>query len=264
MGAMMAIMGMMVQDGLFSKTPVQMLNTEGWWGPTVDRFVKYTGINEYSYGLLAVRQPSRRQGLTAMRAEGEVKTTTRGWRQTLLGEEPKMSAAIPFLEHPYQLDGWVGGEKGFDPLGVTDALPVYFVREAELKHCRVCMLATLGWIATDLGLRFPAEIYQNVSTIDAHDVMVEKQVMQPFLCSIAVFEAYGFWLAKNGYQESVGDDGVVREPGDFFIGKQFLPKDPEKNAEMRLKELENGRLAMLAFSGICTASVYLGKPWPFL
>ena len=45
------------------------------------------------------------------------------------------------------LKGWVGGEKGFDPLGVTDALPVYWVREAELKHGRICMLATVGWIS---------------------------------------------------------------------------------------------------------------------
>ena len=38
----------------------------------------------------------------------------------------------------------MGEEKGFDPLGVTDALPVYWVREAELKHGRICMLATVG------------------------------------------------------------------------------------------------------------------------
>jgi len=126
------------------------------------------------------------------------------------------------------------------------------------------MLATVGWIATDLGARFPAAMYQNVSTIDAHDAMVDNYVMQPFLCTIGVLEAYSFWLAKNGYQESVGDDGVVREPGDFFLGKQFLPKDPEKNAEMRLKELENGRLAMLSFSGIVTAAVITEKPWPFI
>ena len=53
------------------------------------------------------------------------------------------------------LKGWVGGEKGFDPLGVTDALPVYWVREAELKHGRICMLATVGWIA---GLTFWMEL----------------------------------------------------------------------------------------------------------
>eukprot|EP00419_Tripos_fusus_P032230 CAMPEP_0172777598 /NCGR_PEP_ID=MMETSP1074-20121228/201483_1 /TAXON_ID=2916 /ORGANISM="Ceratium fusus, Strain PA161109" /LENGTH=267 /DNA_ID=CAMNT_0013614519 /DNA_START=64 /DNA_END=864 /DNA_ORIENTATION=- len=70
----------------------------------------------------------------------------------------RYSASVPFLLHPKQLDGWVGGEKGFDPLGTTDAIPVYLMREAELKHGRVCMLATIGWIATDLGARFPAQV----------------------------------------------------------------------------------------------------------
>merc|ERR1711972_1290643 len=131
-----------------------------------------------------------------MRAEGT--TTTKRWRQALLGEAPRMSESVPFLEYPAQLEDWAGGEKGFDPLGVTDALPVYFVREAELKHCRVCMLAVLGWIATDLGIRFPGEKFQGVSTIDAHDTMVEAGVMTPFLCSIAILEIYAFWLAKEG------------------------------------------------------------------
>ena len=75
-------------------------------------------------------------------------------------KEPEMSPSMPFLTMPKHLKGWVGGEKGFDPLGVTDALPVYWVREAELKHGRVCMLATLGWITTDLGVRFPGDMYQ--------------------------------------------------------------------------------------------------------
>eukprot|EP00438_Fugacium_kawagutii_P010026 Skav212658 [mRNA] locus=scaffold1227:208964:209837:+ [translate_table: standard] len=60
---------------------------------------------------------------------------------------------------------------------------------------------------------------------------------------------------------------VNRDAGDFFLGKQFLPKDPAKERsekDMRLKELENGRLAMFAFSGIVTQAALTGKTWPFM
>merc|ERR1712039_955300 len=177
----------------------------------------------------------------------------------LPGEEPEMSPSMPFLTMPQHLKGWVGGEKGFDPLGVTDALPVYLCREAELKHGRVCMLATVGWIATDLGVRFPGEQFQNVSTIEAHNKMVELGIMGPFLATIGVYEIYSGWLALEGFEGN-----LKRDAGDFFLGKNFLPKDEAKANEMRLKELENGRLAMLAFSGICTQAVLTGKTWPFL
>merc|ERR1719436_1808250 len=38
--AMVAIMGMMVQDGMFGKTPLAMLKSDGFWGPPVDIFIK--------------------------------------------------------------------------------------------------------------------------------------------------------------------------------------------------------------------------------
>lgn len=170
----------------------------------------------------------------------------------------KYSASVPFLVHPKQLDGWVGGEKGFDPLGTTDAIPVYIMREAELKHGRVCMLATIGWIATDLGVRFPNPVFQNATTLSAHDVCVEAGYMGQFLGIIGAIEAYGLWLLFKGW----GGD-IKRDAGDFFLGKNFLPQDPKQADEMRLKELENGRLAMLAFSGIVTQAQEFQTTWPF-
>ena len=116
--------------------------------------------------------------------------------------------------------GW-GGEKGFDPLGVTDALPVYWVREAELKHGRVCMLATVGWIATDLGARFPGEKFQSVAnSVEAHDKMVEAGYMLPFLGAIGIFELFSLWLFFQSWP--IGD-GINREAGGYWLGKQFLP-----------------------------------------
>merc|ERR1719387_1748027 len=100
-----------------------------------------------------------------------------------------MSPAMPFLPYPANLEGWVGGEKGFDPLGISNEFPVYFLREAELKHGRICMLATVGWIATDSGIRVPGEFFQ-VSTIEAHDAMVLFGNMAQLLVWIGYAEFY--------------------------------------------------------------------------
>mmetsp|Transcript_78042 Transcript_78042/g.180989 ORF Transcript_78042/g.180989 Transcript_78042/m.180989 type:complete len:440 (+) Transcript_78042:57-1376(+) len=228
--AMIAIMGLMVQDGMFGVSPIALLKTDGWWGPSVDLFIKDIPI-----------------------------CMGTSFCATAAGDEPRMSPAVPFLKYPEVLDGWAGGEKGFDPLGCTDACPVYFFREAELKHARICMLATVGWIATDLGVRFPGEMFQNVSTVEAHNKMVEAGIMGPFLATIAVYEIYSGWLCLEGYEGKIN-----RDAGDFFLGKNFLPQDPAKEMDMRLKELENGRLAMLAFSGIATQAALTGQTWPFL
>merc|ERR1712190_422123 len=157
---------------------------------------------------------ARAQGVTAMRSDlynnaiWDKNSYSSQNVKVLLGEEEvKKSPALPFLDYPQQLEGWVGGEKGFDPLGISYILPIYYMRECELKHGRVCMLATLGWIATDLGARFPGEMFQKVSTIEAHDKMVDAGLMQPFLGTVFAYELYGFWLfMKGGVEEKIKRD----------------------------------------------------------
>lgn len=56
-----------------------------------------------------------------------------------------MSKSVPFMLKPKNLDGLVGSEE-FDPFGFAEAFDIKFLREAELKHCRVAMLATVGWL----------------------------------------------------------------------------------------------------------------------
>eukprot|EP00444_Apocalathium_aciculiferum_P049355 CAMPEP_0183518718 /NCGR_PEP_ID=MMETSP0371-20130417/15644_1 /TAXON_ID=268820 /ORGANISM="Peridinium aciculiferum, Strain PAER-2" /LENGTH=91 /DNA_ID=CAMNT_0025716775 /DNA_START=1 /DNA_END=273 /DNA_ORIENTATION=+ len=53
-----------------------------------------------------------------------------------------------------------------------------------------------------------------------------------------------------------------RAAGDFGL-RALYPKDEAGQVQMQLKELRNGRLAMLAYGGIVTAAVLTGKPWPF-
>jgi len=168
----------------------------------------------------------------------------------------KMSKSVPFLPVSPALEGYVGEEEGFDPMGVSLAIDIRWLREAELKHARVAMLATLGWITTDLGVRVPGPMFQ-VSTLQAHDAMVDFSSMSQMLIWMGYAELFGF-LAIINMMEGKTD----RKPGDFGL-RGLYPADEKGQYEMQLKELRNGRLAMLAYSGIVTSAVLTGGTWPF-
>ena len=51
----------------------------------------------------------------------------------------KKSEALPFMEEPAHLAGMVGNV-GFDPLSLSTPQNIKWMREAELKHGRMCML----------------------------------------------------------------------------------------------------------------------------
>merc|ERR1712232_480977 len=168
----------------------------------------------------------------------------------------KMSKSVPFLPVSPALEGYCGEEDGFDPMGLTLAIDIRWLREAELKHARVCMLATVGWITTDLGMRIPGDIFQ-VSTVEAHDAAVKTGAFPQMLCWLGYAEVFGF-LAITNMMEGTTD----RKPGDFGL-RWLYPEDEKRQYDMQLKELRNGRLAMLAFGGIATSAVLTGETWPF-
>ena len=73
---------------------------------------------------------------------------------------PKMqldrSQAMPFLSRPPALDGTMAGDVGFDPLGFSNYFDLKWLREAELKHGRICMLGCLGfWVQEAVHLPLP-------------------------------------------------------------------------------------------------------------
>jgi len=153
------------------------------------------------------------------------------------------------------------GRYEYDPLGFssnyTELVPWF--REAELKHGRIAMLAWVGLVVPDF-VRIPGERYSFEAcplTIDAHDklngaVGVNFQIL--------------FWItivelccAKKVYEWN-----SLETAGDYGFGTQFLPKDEEGQKQMRLKELKNGRLAMVAFGGAITQAVITRHPFPWL
>lgn len=173
------------------------------------------------------------------------------------------SQALPFLESPPNLEGYVGAEAGFDPLRFSDFAPMDFLREAELKHGRMAMLAWTGFVAVDIGFHiYPMpEAYEGLTSVTAHDALVQYGGMGQLFLWIGLFESLNTISLMQMLYEDSG-----REPGDFGLDPLgFLAgKSEEEVYRMKLRELKNGRLAMLAFSGVVTQSVLTQGPFPYV
>lgn len=142
----------------------------------------------------------------------------------------------------------------FDPAGFIERSPEWlpWYREAELKHGRAAMLATVGFVAPEFfripGERFSFEAIPNV--IDAHDALPDSMA-QIFLW-ISLIEAMSFPALANMNEYD-------RRPGDFgFDPLGLYPTTEEKQREMQLAELKNGRLAMIAIGGMVTGTAITG------
>ena len=166
------------------------------------------------------------------------------------------SKSLPFLPKPQNLGGLVGGEAEFDPLGFSDVCDIKWLRESELKHGRVCMLACVGFVAEQYwqlpGFEGAPDALQAVYTapLNASGVLL-------FLCGYIESAAYG---GKITMLDMFEGDGASRAPGDLNFGKRFLPVDKAAAEEMAVKELTNGRLAMLAFSGMVHHNLVVKGP----
>merc|ERR1719230_1411275 len=164
------------------------------------------------------------------------------------------SKALPFMEEPAHLTGMVGNV-GFDPMGLSTPQNIKWMREAELKHGRICMLAWLGYVAVDLGIKFPGAKYAALSSYKAAVVefgvpLLKQKVGYEMLLLflwVGTFETIGFTQIYN-----IMDGEDDRAPGDFgFDPLGLLPGNEE---QYKTAELTHGRAAMLAFSAVITQS----------
>merc|ERR1719163_1492317 len=106
-------------------------------------------------------------------------------KMQLWGEGVQQGAgvkAIPFADPPASLPSDMVGYVGFDPLGFSTLFDINFLREAELKHCRIAMLAAAGSIAQDL-FTFPGvtKVTGGAKLTAAHDILVKQGAMGQLL-----------------------------------------------------------------------------------
>ena len=156
----------------------------------------------------------------------------------------------------------------FDPLNFgakADEMTLKRYREAELTHGRVAMLAAVGFL---VGEAVEGSSFLFDSSIQGPAISHLAQVPAPFwvLLTIAI-GASEQKRAETGWVDPkdvpVGKAGLLKAdytPGDIgFDPLGLKPADAEELIVMQTKELQNGRLAMLAAAGFMAQELVDGK-----
>jgi light-harvesting complex I chlorophyll a/b binding protein 1 len=135
---------------------------------------------------------------------------------------------------------------------------VAFLREAELKHGRIAMLAFVGILFTAGDTHFPADAFGAATSEGWPNALgainkTNPGIVAQALATIGLVEGVtntkrGAWWDGLWFGEREGSPVVAGDLG--WDPLKLMPKDPKAADQMRLKELKNGRLAMLAVMGI--------------
>jgi Chlorophyll A-B binding protein len=156
----------------------------------------------------------------------------------------------------------------FDPLNFAakaDEALLKRYREAELTHGRVAMLATVGFL---VGEAVEGSSFLFDASITGPAISHLAQVPAPFWVILTIAIAGSeVKRAEIGWVDP--KDVPVSKPGllkaDYIPGNLgfdplgLKPSDPEAFFTMQTKELQNGRLAMLAAAGFMAQELTDGK-----
>ncbi|KAG5176371.1 light harvesting complex protein [Tribonema minus] len=167
----------------------------------------------------------------------------------------EMSKSIPFIQRPPALTGEMPGDVGFDPLGMSENLNLGYMQAAELKHCRVAMLAVVGVLVTQF-IHLPADQFSATSPLDA----IAKVPLAGHLQIFGLIAGLEMGSLNRTYDDSTDAWGkLIQDPSG---AKQFAAKSAADKAKSQLQEIKNGRLAMIAIMGMLIQTALFGHPLP--
>mmetsp|Transcript_19008 Transcript_19008/g.58580 ORF Transcript_19008/g.58580 Transcript_19008/m.58580 type:complete len:251 (-) Transcript_19008:278-1030(-) len=187
----------------------------------------------------------------------QTQTATKLSSQVSDYSDPSFCAGLPGVLPP--TGAW-------DPLGLLNGLSegeMKRYREAETQHGRVAMLAVVGFLVAESW----HPLFKDV-TGPAIDHLTQVRLEYPAFFEIGAFfiglleinRAVTGWVYPSSRRviATLNEDYY---PGDVgFDPLGLKPKDPAAFDEMVTKELQNGRLAMLAAAGFIAQELVNHKP----
>eukprot|EP00310_Coccolithus_braarudii_P015757 CAMPEP_0183349886 /NCGR_PEP_ID=MMETSP0164_2-20130417/14384_1 /TAXON_ID=221442 /ORGANISM="Coccolithus pelagicus ssp braarudi, Strain PLY182g" /LENGTH=211 /DNA_ID=CAMNT_0025521691 /DNA_START=22 /DNA_END=657 /DNA_ORIENTATION=+ len=166
------------------------------------------------------------------------------------------SKAMPFLTAaPCQSSKLAGAEAGFDPLYLSEFIDIKWAREAELKHGRICMLASTGYLFQEF-FSLPSYPGYDANPVTAFSSVPAEGLVQ-IVAAVSLLE-----ILSNDGKFTMMDmfSDPAREPGNLGFDPLKFGDNPDTRERLQMAELKNGRLAMLAFSGMIHQTFVTGKP----
>jgi len=189
------------------------------------------------------------------RVSKEVIARAEAGADLMMNEDRSGIIAFESPENRAKMPGQTGPLGFWDPLKFAEGsvnLPegrLYFYREAELKNGRISMLAVLGLLLTDAGGFHP--FYEGSTPYTS-----------PVLSHFTPEMAKNFWPSLAiacGLAELFSYPDKSKAPGDLgFDPLGLKPTDEKEFMVLQNKELNNGRLAMMAYAGIIGKELLTG------
>merc|ERR1712115_649661 len=129
-------------------------------------------------------------------------------------------------------------------------------RQTELKHGRVSMLATMGYITPEITGKLPGYLSPSVGLKFAdipNGLAAISKVPTAGWAQIAAY--FGFCEFSGGFE-----DYTTGTPGDYGW-KVLTSDDPAEKTKKLSAEIANGRLAMVAIIGMFFQDGLTGSAW---